>query len=103
MILLLVVGRIERLALDEHADPDAARAPLADDNEREQEARHDHGDDHDRSQLPSVESGDHDPSVAVRPDGETAGMDHTQATILLIEVGIIALLMALGAVGLPRR
>jgi len=30
-------------------------------------------------------------------------MDHTQATILLIEVGIIALLMALGAIGLPRR
>jgi hypothetical protein len=30
-------------------------------------------------------------------------MDHTQATILLIEVGIIALLMALGAAGLPRR
>jgi len=30
-------------------------------------------------------------------------MDHTQATILLIEVGIIALLMALGAFGFPRR
>jgi hypothetical protein len=30
-------------------------------------------------------------------------MDHTQATILLIEVGIIALLLALGAVGYPRR
>lgn len=30
-------------------------------------------------------------------------MDHTQATILLIEVGIIALLLALGAAGWPRR
>lgn len=30
-------------------------------------------------------------------------MDHTQATILLVEVGIIAILLALGALGLPRR
>jgi hypothetical protein len=30
-------------------------------------------------------------------------MDHTQATILLIEVGIIALLMALGFAGWPKR
>jgi hypothetical protein len=30
-------------------------------------------------------------------------MDHTQATILLIEVGIIALLLALGAAGWPHR
>jgi len=33
--------------------------------------------------------------------GKNPAMDHTQATILLIEVGIIALLIALGY--LPKR
>lgn len=38
------------------------------------------------------------PSAA---DGKIESMTHTQSTILLIEVGIIALLMALGY--LPKR